>query len=104
MRVVQGPSGTESVIYEKGDLVRLRRDEDGPIVTVFAGDWGRVTQVHPCGALDIKLAGYGRSKSDRVARATAVPCRLVEPCDNYGKPLQIIPGVVWNTRGERTPA
>jgi hypothetical protein len=45
------------VIYEKGDLVRLKRDEDGPIVTAFAGNWGRVTLVRPCGALDIKLAG-----------------------------------------------
>jgi hypothetical protein len=104
MRVIQGAGGQESVIYEAGDLVRLRRDEQGPIVTAFAGDWGRITQVHPDGSVDIKLAGYGRSSADSITRATGVARRLLEPCDTQGRATLAMPRSVWGTRQERASA
>jgi hypothetical protein len=98
MRIMHGPGGAEHYVYEPGDLVRLCRDEDGPIVTAFAGDWGRVTRVHPDGSLDIRLAGYGRAKDAQLVRAVAVARSRVEPCDEQGRPRMRGKAAVWNTR------
>lgn len=95
---MHGQGGIEIHHYEPGDLVRLRRDEDGPMITAFAGDWGRVMLVHPDGALDIKLAGYSRAKDAKMIRAIAVARRHVEPCDASGRPLVRGHAAVWNTR------
>ncbi len=101
MRTMHGPVGVEIHHYEQGDLVRLRRDEDGPLVTAHAGDWGRVMRVHPDGALDIKLAGYSRAKDAPLVKAVGVARRHVEPCDQAGRPLMRGHAAVWDTRRPR---
>jgi hypothetical protein len=98
MRVMTGQDGANIVFYEQGDLVRLRRDEDGPLVTAFAGDWGRVMRVNPDGSLDIKFAGYSRAKDAEMLRAVAVARSRVEPCDQQGRPLMRGRSAVWDTR------
>ena len=98
MRITTGHGGVEIFFYEAGDLVRLKRDEDGPLVTAFAGDWGRVTKVHPDGSLDIKFAGYSRAKDANMLRALAVPRSRVEPCDEVGRPRARGTAAVWDTR------
>jgi hypothetical protein len=101
MRTMTGQGGVELHFFEPGDLVRLRRDEDGPVVTAFAGDWGRVMRVHPDGSLDIKLAGYSRAKDATMIRAVAVSRLRVEPCDDRGRPLPTASAPVWDTRRPR---
>jgi hypothetical protein len=101
MRTLAGQGTVPVYIYETGDLVRLRRDEGGPINTVRAGEWGRVTRVHPCGALDIRLGGYSRGKDSTLTRAVAVPSGRVEPCDEQGMPLGRGFTPVWDTRRPR---
>ncbi|NKC30396.1 hypothetical protein [Falsiroseomonas selenitidurans] len=101
MQTLTGAGGIESYLFEAGDLVRLVRGEGGAVETVRAGDWGLVTRVHPCGALDIKLAGYSRGKDAVLTRAVAVPCGRVEPCDRRGMPLKRGFSAVWDTRKPR---
>ena len=101
MRTLVGQGGLESYVFEVGDLVRLTRDEAGPMVTARAGDWGRVLRVHPCGALDIKFAGYCRAKDATLTRAVAVGGGRVEPCDHAGMPLGRGFSAVWDTRKTR---
>lgn len=92
-----GQDGAEIYLYEAGDLVRLSRDEEGPLVTAFAGDWGRVMRVHSDGSLDIKFAGYSRPRDAELARAVAVRSSRVQPCDSQGRPTIRGKAVVWNT-------
>lgn len=101
MRIMSGQDGAEIVFHEVGDLVRLRRDEDGPLVTAFAGDWGRVTRVNGDGSLDIKFAGYSRAKDSGMLRAVAVARSRVEPCGERGQPLLRGKAAVWDTRMAR---
>lgn len=101
MRIIAGQGGIDTYVYETGDLVRLTRNEDGPIITAFAGDWGRVTRVHGCGSLDIKFAGYSRAKDAVMTRAVAVHRSRVEPCDHNGMPLKRGFSAVWDTRKAR---
>ena len=42
MKITTRPDGALIAIPEVGDLVRLTRDEAGPLVTARAGEWGRV--------------------------------------------------------------
>lgn len=98
MRTLVGQGGLERYVHEVGDLVRLVRNEEGPVVTAFAGDWGRVTRVHPCGAVDVKLAGYCRAKDATLTRAVAVGAGRVEPCDERGMPRMRGVAAVWGTR------
>jgi hypothetical protein len=98
MRTMHGPGGVEIHHCEQGDLVRLCRDEDGPLVTAFAGDWGRVLRVNPDGSLDIKFAGCSRAKDAGMVRAMAVSRSRVEPCDQQGRPLLRGRAAVWDTR------
>jgi hypothetical protein len=101
MRIMAGHAGTEIYFYEQGDLVRLCRNEDGPMVTAFAGDWGRVMRVHSDGSVDIKFAGYSRPKDANLVRAVAVARSRVEPCDDQGRPRMRGTAAVWNTRTAR---
>jgi hypothetical protein len=98
MQILTGAGRLETYVYEVGDFVRLRRDEDGPIVTARAGDWGRVTRVHANGAVDIRLAGYSRAKDATLSRAVAVSQALLQPCDSsgVGRPRGLV--VVWGGR------
>lgn len=101
MRITHGHGGVEIYFYEPGDLVRLTRNEDGPLVTAFAGDWGRVMKVYPDGSLDIKFAGYSRAKDASLIRAVAVSRSRVEPCDTEGRPRRRGAAAVWDTRKAR---
>lgn len=101
MRTITGNGGIDSYLFEPGDLVRLVRGEGGAVQTAQPGDWGLVTSVHPCGALDLKLAGYSRAKDSVLTRAIAVPCGRVEPCDRQGMPLKRGFSAVWDTRKPR---
>lgn len=101
MRIMHGQGGAEIYVYEPGDLVRLRRDEDGPLVTAHAGDWGRVTKVHGDGSLDIRFAGFSRAKDAPLVRAVAVARSRVEPCDDLGRPRMRGTPAVWDTRKAR---
>lgn len=58
MRITYQLDGTPVPRYEAGDMVRLVRDEPGPLVTAHAGDWGEVLRNNGAGGLDIRLAGY----------------------------------------------
>jgi hypothetical protein len=98
MRVMVGQGGVEIYIFEGGDLVRLVRDEPGPLVTAGAGEWGRVIRVHPDGAMDIRLAGYSRPKDTPLPRAVGVPRHCVVPCDENGHRLGSRNVTVWGTR------
>jgi len=98
MRISHNQDGAEIYFYEVGDLVRLCRNEDGPFVTAFAGDWGRVLRVHPDGSLDIKFAGYSRPKDAPMIRAVSVARSRVEPCDEQGRPKMRGTVAVWDTR------
>jgi len=101
MRTIKGHGETETYLFEPGDLVRLLRPETGPIASARPGDWGVVMRVHPCGALDLKLAGYSRPKDAAMARAMAIPRGHVEPCDRQGLPLRRGFNAVWDTRPAR---
>jgi hypothetical protein len=101
MRTLTGAGGAETYLFEAGDLVRLTRGEAGPMASVRAGEWGLVLRVHPCGALDIKLAGYSRARDATLTRAIAIPCSQVEPCDRQGMPLRRGFSAVWDTRRTR---
>ncbi|MGG5809543.1 hypothetical protein [Falsiroseomonas sp. CW058] len=72
-----------------GDLVRLTRDEPGPVCTAVAGEWGEVTRIHANGTLDLQLAGFSRPRGHPAPRVLGLPVRLTEPCDRRGlaKPL-----------------
>jgi hypothetical protein len=70
-----------------GDFVRLKRDEPGPLVTAFSGDWGKVLRINSDGSVDLQLAGYSRPRTDPASRAMAVPRGCVEPCDGFGRKL-----------------
>jgi hypothetical protein len=101
MRIMTGHGGAEVYFYEPGDLVRLMWNEDGPMVTAFAGDWGRVLKVNRDGSLDIKFAGYSRGKDANLVRAMAVARSRVEPCDEEGRPRMRAVSAVWDTRRAR---
>ena len=101
MRIMVGQGGAEIYLYEPGDFVRLCRDEDGPVVTAFAGDWGRVTRVHADGSLDIKFAGYSRPREAELVRAVAVQRSRVQPCDDQGRSRMRSNAVVWDTHKAR---
>lgn len=101
MRTVASQGGGLFYIYEEGDLVRLTRSEGGPMATARAGDWGRVTRVHSCGSLDIKVAGYARAKDAVLTRGVAIPAGRVEPCDTHGMPAARGFSAVWDTRRPR---
>ena len=101
MRTLAGQGGNPVYIFETGDLVRLTRGEGGALATAHAGEWGRVTRVYSCGALDIKFAGYGRAKDADLTRGVAIPRGRVEPCDMQGMPVGRGFSAVWETRKGR---
>lgn len=101
MRTLKGYGDSETYLFEPGDLVRMTRPETGPLATAKPGDWGVVLRVHACGAVDLKLAGYSRSKDESHVRATAIPGAHVEPCDRHGRPLRRGFSAVWDTRPPR---
>jgi hypothetical protein len=84
MRITYLLDGTPVPLFEPGDFVRLVRDEPGPDVTAFAGEWGRVLRNHGGGGLDIRLAGHSRPRTAALPDVTGLPARLVVPCDRQG--------------------
>ncbi|MBR0656681.1 hypothetical protein [Plastoroseomonas arctica] len=85
-RAARGPGGVQdnAAPVQVGDLVRMRRDEEGEFVTARAGDWGEVLSVG-AGQLDIRFAGFSRPKTAGMPVARGIPARLVEPCDRQGR-------------------
>jgi hypothetical protein len=98
MRTLTGPDGTASLIFEPGDLVRVIRSEIGLPGGAQAGEWGRVLRVHPCGAVDLRLAGFSRPKDSELPRAMAVPRGRLEPCDARGQPMHRGFSGTWDSR------
>lgn len=84
MRIDYSRDGFPTPVYEPGDFVRLRRDEEGEVVTARAGEWGQVMRVEH-GSLDIRFAGHSRPRTSDLPIARDVPARLVEPCDRQGR-------------------
>jgi hypothetical protein len=62
MRIDTRPDGTQITIPEVGDLVRLTRDEAGPVPTAQAGEWGKIRSISDRGRLDIVLDGFSRPR------------------------------------------
>jgi hypothetical protein len=89
MRISYQLDGTPVPRFEPGDMVRLVRDEPGPLVTAHAGDWGEVMRNHGSGGLDIRLAGYSRPRNAAMPIATGVPASYVWPCDRSGVRLRL---------------
>jgi len=88
MRIEYLADGSPRPIYEVGDFVRFVRDEEGPIVTARAGEWGEVMRVQGA-RIDIRLAGYCRPRTTDLPMARDVPRHCVSPCDRGGTPLQM---------------
>ena len=80
--------GTPRPVFEVGDFVRFVRNEDGPIVTATAGDWGEVVRVERSG-VDIRLAGYCRPRTTDMPMARHVARYCLWPCDRSGQPLRL---------------
>jgi hypothetical protein len=72
--------------YQAGDFVRLTAHQAGDLGAGRAGDWGLVTAVDQGGRLTIKLAGYSAPHHAALVSLSAVPPRLVRPCDAKGQP------------------
>jgi hypothetical protein len=98
MRIDTRPDGTQITIPEAGDLVRLTRDEPGPDVTAFAGEWGRVIRVTGRNTLDIQLAGFSRPRGVAMGLVSDFPAINVVPCDARGLPTD---GRHWGSFEER---
>jgi hypothetical protein len=98
MRIESRPDGSEIHIPEAGDLVRLTRDESGPIVTAHAGEWGRIIRITSRNTLDIQLAGYSRPRGVAMALVSDFPSINVVPCDARGLPTD---GRHWGSWEER---
>ncbi|HEY4253263.1 MAG TPA: hypothetical protein VGM87_18785 [Roseomonas sp.] len=88
MRIDYSREGFPTPVYEAGDFVRLRRDEEGEVITARAGDWGQVTRVER-GSLDIRFAGHSRPRTSPLPIARDVPAYIVEPCDRRGRVMQL---------------
>ena len=86
MRIDTRPDGSQIMIPEAGDLVRLTRDEPGPEPTALRGEWGRIVRITPRKNLDIQLAGYSRPRSAPMATVRDILPINVEPCDAKGLP------------------
>ena len=98
MRIETRPDGSQITIPEVGDLVRLTRDEAGPIVTAHAGEWGRILRVSNRNTVDIQLAGFSRPRGAAMELVSDFPAINVVPCDGRGKPTE---GRNWGSWEER---
>ena len=98
MRIETRPDGSQIKIPEVGDMVRLTRDEPGPDVTAFAGEWGRILRVTGRNTLDIQLAGFSRPRGVAMAMVSDFPAINVVPCDGRGLATD---GRHWGTFQER---
>lgn len=86
-------------ILEVGDLVRLTRDEPGPMPTAQAGEWGKIRRISDRGTLDIVLAGYSRPRGVALALVSDFPATNVIPCDHRGVALELPKFANWR-KGE----
>jgi hypothetical protein len=88
MRIEYSREGYATPVYEAGDYVRLKRDEEGEIITAQAGDWGQVMRVAQ-GSLDIRFAGHSRPRTSHMPMGRDIPAWLVEPCDRQGRTMTL---------------
>jgi hypothetical protein len=89
MKLEYREDGRPIPILEVGDLVRLTRDEAGPVPTAQAGEWGKIRSISDKGRLDIMLAGFSRPRGVALAMVTDVPATNVIPCDRRGVALEL---------------
>jgi len=80
MKTKRHEDGSETHIFEVGDLVELTANQR---ISGRTGEWGRVYRVSqpgsPIAFLDIQLAGYSRDSEAFFAAATSVPSWQVKP-------------------------
>jgi hypothetical protein len=98
MRIDIRPDGSQIMIPEVGDLVRLTRDEAGPIVTAHAGEWGRILRVTSRNTLDIQLAGFSRPRGVAMSLVSDFPAINVVHCDARGLPTDTRHWGSWEER------
>ncbi|WP_198372969.1 hypothetical protein [Roseomonas rosulenta] len=84
MRITYLADGTPVPDFERGDLVRLLRDEPGEPVTAQAGEWGMVLRNRGAGGVDVRLAGHSRPRTAPMPVAIGLPPSLLVPCDRHG--------------------
>ena len=84
MHITYLKEGTPVPVFEPGDFVRLLRDEPGDPVTARAGEWGEVVRNAGQAGIDVRLAGFPRPCTTELAMATAIPARILVPCDRRG--------------------
>ncbi len=99
MKLEYREDGRPIPILEVGDLVRLTRDEAGPVPTAQAGEWGKIRSISDKGRLDIMLAGFSRPRGVALAMVTDVPATNVIPCDRRGVALELPKWSNWR-KGE----
>ena len=90
--------GRVTPIVEVGDMVRLIRDEPGPMPMAGAGEWGWVLRINARGRLGIQLAGFSRPRGVAMALVSDFPAINVVPCDGRGLPTD---GKHWGSWEER---
>jgi hypothetical protein len=95
MKLNYHDDGRATPILEVGDMVRLIRDEPGPMPTAGAGEWGRVLRINARGRLDIQLAGFSRPRGVALGVASDLAATNVIPCDAKGLELVIPKWANW---------
>jgi hypothetical protein len=99
MKIAHELDGTPRITaYDKGDLVRLMRDERGLVAMGKAGDWGRVEDRTKSGFLTIRIAGYSQPADSTIVRLTDIPPGIVQPCNRRGNPTPPKPLYVRSPR------
>lgn len=84
MRITYLNNRTSGPVFERGDFVRLLRDEPGDPVAAGAGEWRRgVFNAGPAG-MDVRLAGFSCPRMTELPMATGIPASILVPCDRCG--------------------
>ena len=89
MRITYRTDGTPMPVFERGDLVRLLRDEPSAPVTARAGEWGMVLRNRGAEGVDIRLAGHSRPRTADMPDASGLPSSILAPCDRTGLRIEL---------------
>jgi hypothetical protein len=99
MKLAYEPDGTPRITaYDRGDLVRLMRDQRGGAAAGKAGDWGEVEHRSALGLLTIRIAGHSEPRHSTIMRLSDVPPSIVQPCNRRGVPTPPKPLYVRSPR------
>jgi hypothetical protein len=80
--------GRVTPIVEVGDMVRLIRDEPGPMPMAGAAEWGWVLRINARGRLGIQLAGFSRPRGVALGVVSDIAATNVIP--GYAKGLRFV--------------